>query len=44
MMIVPQLITSVTTLYYTASANLAKFVHGPTMWSSLSRTPRSWIC
>ncbi len=38
MMIIPQLITSVTTLYYTAQANIAKFITGQTIWSSLRRT------
>ena len=44
MMIVPQLITSVTTLYYTAQRNLAKFVQWANHVESLRTTSRSWTC
>ena len=44
MMIIPQLITSVTTLYYTAQRNLAKFVQWANHVSSLRTTSRSWTC
>ncbi len=44
MMIIPQLVTSVTTLYYTAQANITKFMTGQTIWSLLRRTNRSRNC